>query len=88
MIEKVTEPGVCARSQRHIVYSIEEKRDPNADLGRPTLAVIKFHNSKTNIDKLFCKMKGKIFAFHDKKIYLVTFVHTLRIELAGNSVAQ
>jgi hypothetical protein len=86
--ESVNQDGMSARSQRHIVYSIQEVQDTNKILEKPVLSVIKLHDSRVKVDRLFCKMKGKIFALHEGKIYLVSFVHTLKIELTDSQLFE
>lgn len=81
LTENIAEQGYLAKSARHVIYSLEEIPDSNTILNKPILSVTKFHDSRTNEDKLFCKMKGKIFASFNKKIYLISFIHTLRIAL-------
>lgn len=84
MYEVVKQDGILAKTHRHAVYSFEKVPNANQELEKPTLNVIRLHDSKTKKDKVFCKMKGKVFAFCNKTIYLVSFVHTLRIELSEN----
>lgn len=84
LIENIDRNGVIAKSQRHVIYSIKEVPNTNTILEKPTLSVIKIHNSEKNLDRLFCKMKGSLFAMYNQKIYLISFVHTLRINLSNS----
>lgn len=86
MTETVNQNGILARTNRHAVYSLDEVASADQKIESPILNVIRFHDSKTKTDKIFCKMKGKIYAFFNEKVYLVSFVHTLRIELIDSKL--
>jgi hypothetical protein len=55
--------------------------DKGIDKPAPYLYVLKEHNSREHKEKFFCKIKGSICAQNQGKLYLIVFMHSLKINL-------
>jgi hypothetical protein len=75
--------GVHSVIRRHFICIIKEVKDKNIDKPLPYLSVIKEHNSREQRERFFCKIKGSICAINESKLYLIIFMHTLKIDLTS-----
>jgi len=60
---------------------VREVKREIAEKPASCLYVIKEHNTKEHREKFFCKIKGSIYAIKSGRIFLITFMHSLRIDL-------
>jgi len=75
--------GVRSIIRRHFICLVKEIRDEhNIQRPLPHLYILKEHNTKEQKEKFFCKVKGSICAVNKGKLFLVVFMHTLKIDLA------
>lgn len=81
--EIVDRQGVRSIIRRHFVYIIKEVKDNNIDNPLPYLYVLKEHNSLEQREKFFCKIKGSIYAASNSRLFLIIFVHSLKITLSA-----
>ena len=74
--------GVRRVINRHMVCIVKEI-DPNFKEAKPLpyLYVRKEHNDKDQVEKFFCRMKANIYATSGDKLYMVRFMHSLKITL-------
>jgi len=49
----------------------------------PYLYVLKARNTKEQKERFFCRIKGSLFALKEGKLYLILFMHSLKIDLAA-----
>jgi len=49
----------------------------------PFLYVLKEQNTKEQRQRFFCKVKGSICAINRGRLFLIVFMHTLKIDLAA-----
>jgi len=78
---EVTErEGIRSIINRHFVCIIKEVKDA-ATVKRPDpyLYVFKESNTRLRLQKFFCRIKGSIFTVSKGKIYLVLYMHSLKI---------
>lgn len=90
--EVVDKQGVHSVIHRHFVYIVREVQDKN-NLIKPSpyLYVLKEHNNKEQKEKFFCRIKGSVYMVKDDKLFLILFMHSLRINLtavAKNSLSS
>jgi hypothetical protein len=78
--------GVRSIIRRHFICMVREVKDKNIEKPSPYLYVLKEHNSREQKERFFCKVKGSICAINAGRLYLITFMHSLRIDLL--SIAQ
>ncbi|MCX7927953.1 MAG: hypothetical protein N2606_07485 [Candidatus Omnitrophica bacterium] len=69
--------------RRHFIYIVKEVTDKQIEKQPPILAVLKERNTKEKIEKFFCRMKGSVYAVSNGRVYLITFMHTLKILLCA-----
>jgi hypothetical protein len=80
--------GVRTIIRRHFVCLAREVKDACAPRPLPYLYVLKAHNGKQHQERFFCRMKGSIYCMANGKIYLVLFMHSLKVELIPAPVAS
>lgn len=73
--------GVRSIIRRHFVCMVKEVSSGSIDKPAPYLYVLKEHNSKEHKEKFFCKIKGSVCAINQGKLFLIVFMHSLRIDL-------
>ena len=73
--------GVRSIIRRHFICMVKEVRDEKIDKPAPYLHVLKEHNSKEQKERFFCKIKGSICAVNQGRLFLIVFMHSLRIDL-------
>jgi len=73
--------GVRSIIRRHFICSIKEIAGGIDGRPLPSVYVLKEHNSREQKEKFFCKIKSNILAVHKGRLFLITFMHTLKITL-------
>lgn len=79
--EIVHKKGVRSVTRRHFVCLIKEVKGDKIIAPAPYVYVLKEHNSKSQTGRFFCKIKGNMHITVDERIFLIVFMHTLRINL-------
>ena len=76
--------GVRTVVRKHFVYMVKEL-ETNAKIEKqaPYLVIFKKRDTKEKTEKFFCRMKGSVYAVSGSKLYLITFMHSLKICLAA-----
>ncbi|MDP2941222.1 MAG: hypothetical protein Q8N85_03090 [Candidatus Omnitrophota bacterium] len=75
--------GVRSVIRRHFICIIREINDPGFGKPQPYLYVLKEHNTLQQKEKFFCRLKGSVYAISNDKLFLVTFMHSLKINLSA-----
>lgn len=70
---------------RHMVCRIIDIEKPDSVLPRPMLYVFKRRDTRLNIEAFYCRIKGQMYFTAKDKIYLVSFINSLRIQLKASS---
>lgn len=83
--ETVDKQGVHSIIQRHFVCIVREINDYQLQKPSPYLYVLKEHNTREQREKFFCKIKGSVCAVSNGRMFLILFMHTLRINLTSTS---
>lgn len=83
--EIVDRQGVRSSIRRHFIYLIKEIKESNIERPKPYLYVLKVHNTKEQKERFFCKIKGSIYAVHKGKVFLIIFMHSLKIDLIASA---
>jgi len=79
--EVVHKQGTRSIIHRHFVCILKEVKSNEMNRPRPYLYVLKEHNKKEQKEKFFCRIKGSVYALINKKLFLVLFMHSLKINL-------
>lgn len=81
---EVTEnAGLRSIIQRHFICMVREVKDNKIDRPKPYLYVLKEHNRRAQREKFFCRIKGGIYAISEKRVFLILFMHSLKITLTA-----
>jgi len=83
--EIVDRQGVRSVIRRHFVCMVKEIKDNRAERPLPYVYVLKEHNSKEHKEKFFCRIKGSIYAVSNGRLFLILFMHSLKINLVAIS---
>ncbi|MDD5098015.1 MAG: hypothetical protein PHU59_05995 [Candidatus Omnitrophica bacterium] len=83
--EITNKEGVHSVVRRHFACRIKQIDSLDVSKPAPYLYVVKERNTKQKREHFFCKLKGSILTVSQEKIFLVTFIHTLNIELTCSS---
>ena len=73
--------GVRSIIRRHFICMVREVKNEGMDKPAPYLYVLKEHNSREHKEKFFCKIKGSVCAVNQGRLFLIVFMHSLRIDL-------
>ncbi|MDD5108698.1 MAG: hypothetical protein PHC29_04225 [Candidatus Omnitrophica bacterium] len=73
--------GVHSVVRRHFACMIRQIEGTNIPKSQSYLFVLKSRNTKEKKEHFFCKIKGSLLAVNKEKLFLISFVHTLNIEL-------
>ena len=76
--------GVRSVIRRHFVCMVKEIKDTHMEKPAPYVYVVKEHNSLIQREKFFCKIKGSVLATSKGKLFLIVFMHSLKICLTGS----
>lgn len=80
--EVIDNNGIHSVIHRHFMYMVREVSSGQMPKIDPYVKVIKQRNSVTQQEHFFCKIKGSVYAMHQEKVFLVVYMHTLRIGLS------
>ncbi len=79
--EIVDKQGVRSIIRRHFICMVKEVKDNRMGKPLPHLYVIKERNTREHKEKFFCKIKGSIYTIYNSKLFLILFMHSLKINL-------
>ncbi|MCX5695332.1 MAG: hypothetical protein NTW18_01515 [Candidatus Omnitrophica bacterium] len=84
--EVMDKQGVRSTIRRHFICMIKEIKDENnIEKPLPYLYILKEHNTKEQKEKFFCKIKGSVCAISNGKLFLIVFMHSLKIDLIARA---
>ena len=68
--------------RRHFVCFIKEVLNLPREETAPYLYVLKQRNTREQKERFFCRVKGSVYVTFKKRMYLVLFTHSLKIDLS------
>ncbi len=83
--EIMDKSGVRTIIRRHFVCLVKEVKHCKLEKPAPYMSVVKERNNKAFTEKFFCRIKGGFYIASCGKLYLVIFMHSLKIKLAAIS---
>ena len=83
--ESIEQEGIRTVVNRHLICRIRNVAQAEEFGQAPALYVIKKRNSKDNTEAFYCRIKGLMYMSAKHKLYLVSFIHSLRIQLKAIS---
>ncbi len=86
-IETSDQQGVHSVIQRHFIYIIKDiKSGQRNGAIKPYAYIRKERNTARQEEKFYCKIKGGVFTVYKEKVYLIRFMHSLKIHLSAVGV--
>lgn len=89
--EVTDKEGVRRTIHRHFICIIKEinpvsipkggAKDGQASSPLPYLYMLKKHDNKEKQEKFFCRIKGSLYAVSQGRLFLIHFMHSLKITL-------
>jgi len=79
--EVTQKEGVRTVIHRHFVSILKEVREDQVRKPLSYIYVLRTRNSKEQKERFFCRIKGSMYMVNNGKLYLVLFMHSLKISL-------
>lgn len=79
--EIVDKQGMRSIIRRHFACVVKEVKGAHIEKPLPYLYVLKEHNNIEQKEKFFCRIKGSVYAVSNGKLFLILFMHSLKIDL-------
>ena len=83
--EVADKEGVHSVVRRHFAYIVKQVTRTDIKKPQPYVYVLKKRNSRAKCEHFFCKIKGSIIAANKEILLLISFVHTLSVELTASA---
>ncbi|MFC1703649.1 hypothetical protein ACFL1E_02565 [Candidatus Omnitrophota bacterium] len=83
--EVFTQNGVVSHISRKFIYFIKEVPAVVKDTAEPQFYIFKQQDSKQKVEEIFIKIKGHLYTFNGDGIFLVSFCHSLKINIAPHT---
>lgn len=80
--EFMEQKGIRSCVHRHLVCRIDSATQSSETLPKPTLYVVRKQDTRCRMEHFYCRIKGQMYLATKEKVFLVSFIHSLRIELA------
>ena len=74
--------GVRSTIHRHFVCIVKEIENKQLKKPEPYLYVLKVRNKINQMEKFFCRIKGSLYAVNKGQLYLILFMHSLKINIS------
>lgn len=81
--EIMDKQGIRSVIHRHFVCIIKEIKDNCMNGPQPYVYILKKRDSKEQKEEFFCRVKGSVFAVNNGRLFLVLFMHSLKINLSA-----
>ncbi|RJO63863.1 MAG: hypothetical protein C4540_05955 [Candidatus Omnitrophota bacterium] len=76
--------GVRNVIRRHLVCIAREIKDASSvERPLPYMYVLRIINHKEQKEKFFCRIKGSVLLFNSGKLFIVSFMHSLKISISA-----
>ena len=79
--EIADQEGMHSVIRRHFVCMVKEMQEGEVHRPSPYLYVFKEHNTKEQKERFFCRLKSSMYLTMGGKLFLVYFMHSLKINL-------
>jgi len=79
--EVFDQQGVRNIIHRHFVCVVREIKDTHIQRPLPYLYVLKERNTQEQRERFFCRIKGSMYAVCNGRLYLVRFMHSLKVNI-------
>ncbi|MCX5713570.1 MAG: hypothetical protein NT033_01910 [Candidatus Omnitrophica bacterium] len=73
--------------RRHFIYVAKEVKANQKKVAiKPYAYVRKERNTHLQEEKFYCKIKGAIYTIYEEKVFLIRFMHSLKIHISAVGV--
>lgn len=79
--EVMDREGVRTTIHRHFVCIVKEVQQAQLKPPLPYIYVLKDRNSRQQRERFFCRIKSSVYAVSNGKLFLILFMHSLKINL-------
>jgi len=81
-----TSNGICTKIRRNFICSLKSIREPQENITTaPKISIYKNHDTLLHTSKFLYKIKGNIYVVNQEQIYIVSYIHSFKLELAPES---
>lgn len=84
--ESTEQEGIRTVVNRHLICRIHNVVEAEESLQPPALYVIKKRDTQANSEAFYCRIKGLMYMSDKHRLHLVSFIHSLRIQLKAVSM--
>jgi hypothetical protein len=81
--ETIDRQGIHSIIRRHFVYVVREVQEFNPQHSDPRVFIFKERNSREQKERFYCKIKGDLRTINNGKLFLVQYIHSLKINLTA-----
>lgn len=81
--EMVDNQGVSSIVRRHFICIIKELNENPVRKPDSYLCIFKERNTNELRERFFFKLKGSIYAVYENKLFLILYMHSLKVDLAA-----
>lgn len=81
--EIIDRQGIHSVVRRHFICIIKEVKDNKVDNTVPYVYVLKKRDTKEHREEFFCRIKGSVFAVSNGRLFMILFMHSLKINLSS-----
>lgn len=75
--------GVHSVIRRHFICIVKEIKDNNMQGPVPYVYVLKKRDTREQKEEFFCRIKGSMFAVNCGRLFLIQYMHSLKIDLSA-----
>ncbi|MFH1640850.1 MAG: hypothetical protein ABIA66_02670 [Candidatus Omnitrophota bacterium] len=68
--------------RRHFVCIVKQVQNTSNERPLPYLYVLKKRDNQEHREKFFCRIKGSVYAVTNGKLFLILFMHSLKINFS------
>lgn len=81
--EILEKEGIRSTIRRHFVCIVKEVKEKQEARPLPSLYILKERNTREQREKFSCRIKNSLYAVNKDKVYLILFMHSLKIDFTA-----
>jgi hypothetical protein len=83
--EVSTSNGVKTRISRYFICALKNAETQTKDVATtPKIYIYKNHDTTSHCSRFLYKIKGNIFVVNQEQVYVVSYIHSFKLELTPN----
>jgi len=84
--EVTQKQGVRSTIHRHFVSIVKEVKDNQVEKPTSYIYVLRERNAREQRERFFCRIKGSMYMVNNGKLFLILFMHSLKISLVATAI--